>query len=102
MASTAAEITFKQVMRGVDGQAQELATIRSTVSIVLSAGGLAAAFLGARGDGHGWAFWVAVAAFALIAMLTIVVYWPVNWFYDFDGYELVNEYVDADPPWEPE
>ena len=29
-------------------------------------------------------------------------YWPVDWFYDFDGYELINEYVDTDPSWSAE
>ena len=51
-----------------------IASIRGNVNIVLSAGGLAAAFLGSRSAASGWPFWVAVAAFALIALLTIVVY----------------------------
>lgn len=102
MANSAAEIAFEQVMRGVDGQARDLASIRRHLNIILTAGGLAAALLGAGSVDRGWSFWLSVVAFGLIALITIRVYWPVDWFYDFDGYELINEYVDTDPSWSAE
>ena len=102
VANSAAEIAFEQVMRGVDGQAWDLASIRRHLNIILTAGGLAAAFLGAGSVDRGWSFWLSVVAFGLIALITIRVYWPVDWFYDFDGYELINEYVDTDPSWSAE
>jgi hypothetical protein len=42
--------------------------------------------------------WLAVGAFAVIAMATVVVNWPVSFPWDFDGYQLVGTYVDANPP----
>ena len=102
VANSAAEIAFEQVMRGVDGQARDLASIRRHLNIILTAGGLAAALLGAGSVDRGWSFWLSVVAFGLIALITIRVYWPVAWFYDFDGYELINEYVDTEPSWSAE
>lgn len=43
------------------------------------------------------AFWIAVGAFGSAAAATIGAYWPVSFAWDFNGYELVNTYVDADP-----
>jgi len=100
MADSAAEIAFEQTMRGVDGQTQDLGDIRSHLNIILTGGGIAATFLGVKPDGpHGWPFWLAVGAFAVVGAIAIIVYWPVRWFYDFDGDDLIAEYVDVDPPW---
>jgi hypothetical protein len=93
-----AEIAYREAVRSLEGQARDLENIRSHVSITLSAGGIAAAFLGALTKAHGPAFWVAVAAFGLAAVATIIAYWPVTFAWDFDGYELVSNYVDRKPP----
>ncbi len=42
------------------------------------------------------AFWVGVVAFAVIVGLAIKVYWPVSFAWDFNGYRLVNDFVDAE------
>jgi hypothetical protein len=93
-----AEIAFHEVVRGLEGQAQDLAAIRGHVNLALSAGALSAAFIGGVTDDHGIFFWVAVAAFAFLALATIWVYRPVEFQYSFDGYRLVQTYVDADQP----
>jgi hypothetical protein len=93
-----AEIAFHEVVRGLEGQAQDLAAIRAHVSVALTAGALSAAFIGGVTDDHGIFFWVAVAAFVFLAFATIRVYWPVEFQYSFDGYELVQTYVDARHP----
>ncbi len=72
-------------------------SLRSHVSIALSAAGIAAAFLGSQADGRGPGFWAAVSAFTLLALVTVLVYRPVDFLLDFDGYKLVSEYVDPDP-----
>jgi len=97
MPSTA-EIAYRESVRALQGEAQDLENIRSHVSLVLSAGGVSAAFLGALNHQRGIAFWLAVGAFAVIAVATVVVYWPVSFPWDFDGYQLVATYVDAKPP----
>lgn len=84
-------------MRSLDGQIQDLSSIREHLGIVISAAGIAAAFLGGQAEGRGPGFWVAVAAFALIAILAVLVYRPVAFPSDFDGYKLVAEYVDPTP-----
>ena len=92
-----AEIAYRESVRALEGEAQDLENIRSHVSLMLSAGGLAAAFLGALTHKHGVPFWIAVAAFVTISVATIIVYWPVSFPWDFDGYKLVSTYVDVDP-----
>jgi hypothetical protein len=93
-----AEIAYRESVRALEGEAQDLENIRSHVSLALSAGGVSAAFLGALNHQRGYAFWLAVLAFAVIAIATVVVYWPVSFPWDFDGYQLVATYVDANPP----
>jgi membrane protein implicated in regulation of membrane protease activity len=73
-----AEIAFREVVRGLEGQAQDLAAIRAHVSLALSAGALSAAFIGGVTDDHGIFFWLAVAAFVYLALATIWVYRPVH------------------------
>ncbi len=89
-----AEIAYRESVRSLEGHAQDLENIRSHVSIMVSAGGIAAAFLGAQTRVHGAGFWVAVGAFALVAAATVIAYWPVTFSWDFDGYEMVRNYVD--------
>jgi hypothetical protein len=91
-----AEISYHEAVRSLEGQSRDLEAIRSHVSLVLSASGIAIALLGSE-VGRGTAFWVAVAAFATIAMVTIRVFWPIDFAADFDGYDLVNTYVDQEP-----
>jgi hypothetical protein len=91
------EIAFREVIRGLEGQAVDLAAIRAHVSLALSAGALSAAFIGGATSDHGFFFWVAVAVFALLAVATIWVYWPVDFQYSFNGFRLVQTYVDANP-----
>lgn len=95
---SAAEIAYREAVRALEGQANDLENIRSHVNVTLSAGGIAAAFLGSQAAGHGVAFWIAVVAFAGVAAVAIRVYWPVEFAWDFNGYELVSSYVDSDPP----
>lgn len=97
-----AEIAYRETMRSLDGQAQDLSSIREHLSIVLSAAGIAAAFLGGQADGRGPGFWIAVCAFGLIALVAVLVYRPVDFPWGFDGYKLVTEYVDPDPQPEPD
>ena len=92
-----AEIAYREAVRSLEGQAQDLENIRSHVSLTLSAGGIAAAFLGALTKAHGLGFWVAVAAFVAAAAASVIAYWPVAFAWDFDGYELVRNYVDRVP-----
>jgi hypothetical protein len=91
------EIAYQESMRSLDGQARDLASVRAHVSIALSAAGIAAAFLGAQADGRGPAYWIAAAAFALLALVTVLVYRPVDFPWGFDGHKLVTEYVDPKP-----
>lgn len=91
------EIAYQESMRSLDGQARDLASVRAHVSIALSAAGIAAAFLGAQADGRGPASWIAAATFALLALVTVLVYRPVDFPWGFDGHKLVTEYVDAKP-----
>ncbi len=102
MADSAAEVAFGQATRALDGQGADLASIRGHLNLVVTAGGIAATFLGSQASGHRWSFWIAALAFGAIAVLTILVYWPVAFAYDFDGYEDVGTYVDSDPPWAPD
>ena len=95
---SAAEIAYRESVRALEGEAQDLENIRSHVSLVLSAGGVSAAFLGALSHQRGLAFWLAIGAFAAIAIVTIVVYWPVSFPWDFDGTQLVATYADRKPP----
>ena len=90
-----AEIAYREAIRGLEGQARDLEGVRSHISIVLSAGGIAAAFLGGQSGHHGLAFWVAVLAFGTMAAVTIRAFWPVTFAWDFDGYAVVNTYVDV-------
>lgn len=95
--ASSAEIAYREAMRSLDGQAQDLSSVRGHLSIVVTAAGIAAAFLGAQADGHGPAFWVAAVAFVLIAVLTVLVYRPVDFPWGFGGHQLVAEYVDPVP-----
>jgi hypothetical protein len=93
-----AEIAYRESVRSLEGQAQDLESIRSHVNLVLSAGGITAAFFGTQADGKGFAFWLGVIAFAAIAATTVWAYWPIEFAWDFDGYKMINAYVDAEPP----
>lgn len=93
-----AEIAYREAVRALEGQGQDLEATRSHVSLVLSAAGIAAVFLGIQSGPHGVAFGVAIAAFSAVALMTILVYWPIDFAWDFDGYQLVGAYVDQDPP----
>ncbi len=93
-----AEIAYRESVRSLEGQAQDLESIRSHVNLVLSAGGITAAFFGTQADGKGLAFWFAVVAFAAIAGATVRAYWPIDFAWDFDGYTLISTYVDVKPP----
>jgi hypothetical protein len=92
---TLSEIAYREGVRALEGQASDLENIRTHLSIVLTAGGVAIAFLAAQHPGHGDAFVVAAAAFGIIAAMTVVGYWPVEFAWDFSAYSLVTNYVDV-------
>jgi hypothetical protein len=92
-----AEVAYRASVRALDGQGRDLTTIRSHVSLTLSTGGLAAVFLGSLAHGQGPAFWVGLAMFVVLALLTIRVHWPADFVGDFDGSQLVTDYVDQEP-----
>jgi hypothetical protein len=93
-----AEIAYREAVRALEGQAQDLENIRTHVSIVLTAGGVAIAFFASQHPGRGDAFVVAAAAFGVIAVMTVCAYWPITFAWDFNAYDLVTTYVDCDPP----
>ncbi len=68
----------------------------------MTAAGIAAAFLGAQTRGRSPAFWVAAAAFTVIAVLTVLVYRSVDFPLRFDGHRLVTDYVDPSPQPDPD
>ena len=94
MASTA-EIAYDDLVRGLNGQAADLETIRSHVNIALTASGVAAAFLLGQSSTNGWLIGVAVGAFGVIALVAGFIYMSVQAFvYDFVERDLVSTYVD--------
>ncbi len=93
--SSTAKIAYNDLIRGLNGQAADLESIRSHVNIALSAGGVAAAFLLGQSSTNGWLIGVAVGAFGMIALVAGYSYFSVRAFvYDFVGRELVANYVD--------
>jgi hypothetical protein len=96
------ELAYREAVRALDGQSTDLEHIRSHIATALTFGGVAIAFFGSQDPGRGDAFIVATVAFATIAIMTIVGFWGVRFGWDFDAYELVTDYVDADPQQSPE
>jgi hypothetical protein len=95
---TVEEIAYREAVRALEGQAQDLENYRSHTNIVLTAGGVAIAVFATQRPNAGDSFIVAAAAFGVIAIMTVVAYWAVQFAWDFDAYDLVNTYVDAEPP----
>lgn len=77
---TSYALALDEARRAFDALANEVTIVRDRAVSMLGMGGLAAAFLSglAFRDGApmtGWT-WVAVASFALLALLSIVMLWP--------------------------
>lgn len=89
---TPIEIAYDDLIRGLDGQATDLETIRTHVNVALGAGGIAAAFLAGK-SGSTAALWVAFSAFILICFVTAYLYRSVdNFSYDFVLDDLVGKF----------
>jgi hypothetical protein len=93
--ATAAQPAYNEIVRGLQGQATDLESIRSHVNLALSAGGVAAAFLAANRHSSGPFFWVAVASFAVMALVSVRIYWPVAFWYDFVDQQLSTAYIGS-------
>jgi hypothetical protein len=91
---TSAEIAYREAIRSLDGQGLDLESIRTRVGQTLAAGGVAAAFLGGQNIDRGPFFWIAVGAFAALALATVGIYRGVSFKWDRDTHDLVNTYVD--------
>jgi hypothetical protein len=86
------EIAYDDLIRGLNGQATDLETIRTHVNVALGAGGIAAAFLAGK-SGSTAALWVAFSAFVLICFVTAYLYKSVdNFMYDFVQDDLVARF----------
>ncbi len=91
---TPLEIAYDDLIRGLNGQATDLESIRSHVNVALGAGGVAAAFLAGK-SGSTAALWVAFTAFVLICLITAYLYKSVTAFtYDFVQDDLVSQFGD--------
>ena len=89
------EIAYREAVRSLEGQARDLENIRTHLSIVLTAGGVAIAFFASQHPGTGDGFTAAACAFGLIAAMSVVAYWPITFAWDFNAYDLVAIFVDA-------
>jgi hypothetical protein len=96
------EIAYREGVRSLEGQAQDLEHYRAHTALALSAGGITAAFFGVQAHGQGPAFWVAVGAFAIVVIGTVVMHYPRNFGWDFDSHNLVTTHVDTEPQKTPE
>jgi hypothetical protein len=92
------EIAYRESVRALDGQARDLENVRSHVSMVLTAGGVGIAFFASQHPGRGDAFIIGAGAFTVVALTAVLAYRAITFAWDFDTYDLVNTYVDADPP----
>lgn len=90
---TTEEVVFAELLRGIEGQVTDLSNTRAYAGVAFSAGGVAAALLVTDTTHHSWLFWLAVGAFALVAILTVRVYWPVEFGYDYGADNLVARFV---------
>lgn len=94
--ATSAEPAYNEIVRGLQGQATDLDSIRSHVNLALSAGGVAAAFLAANTQSSGPFFWIAVVSFAVMALVSVRIYWPVDFWYDFVDQQLTTAYIKVE------
>jgi hypothetical protein len=89
---TPLEIAYDDLVRGLNGQATDLESIRSHVNVALGAGGVAAAFLAGK-SGSTIALWIAFGSFVLICLITAFLYKSVTAFtYDFVQDDLTSRF----------
>jgi len=89
------EIAYREGVRALEGQARDLENIRTHLSIVLTAGGVAVALFASNRLGDGDAFAAAGVAFGVVVVMTVAGYWPITFAWDFNAYDLVANCVDA-------
>lgn len=88
-----AEIAYNDLIRGLNGQATDLESIRSHVNIALTAGGISAAIFANKAAGS-IAIDVALGAFAVIAIVVGFLYWSVRAFkYDLVATNILSTYA---------
>lgn len=92
---------YGEAVRGLVQQQGQLESLHARAGTLIFATSFASSLLGGRAltDGLGPWDWVAIALLFGIGAFTVILLWPYyNFFFRFDARDLLETYVDADPP----
>lgn len=94
------ELAFDEAGRGLDAQERTVNELRSRGSVLIASAAIATSFFGTRafGDGHSVWTWLAVVAFAALALCVLAVLWPrTDWSFNASASDLIAGYIEPDP-----
>ena len=94
-------LIYQEALRGLVQQRDAVESLHNRAGILIFAASFAGSLLGGRAlsDGLGAWDWVGAALLAGIGVLTVLMLWPYyNLSFRLDPEELLERYVDHDPP----
>jgi hypothetical protein len=94
-------LVYEEALSAVKDQQTAVDELRSRTGILLTAASISTSFfggLGLRGRDIGQFGWLAIAAFAGVAICVCLVLFSTRWTFHADVDELLIDYVEADPP----
>jgi hypothetical protein len=100
LAGEVEELAFGEAQRGLELQLRTIDTLRTTAGSLLTTGAIVGAFLGAgtlKEGGLEPAVLVALAAFTVLAGVTVAVLLPRSFYFLLEPDKLVADYVDETP-----
>jgi hypothetical protein len=95
------EFVYQEAVRGLQQQKSALESLHNRAGTLIFAASFASSLLGSRAlaDGLNAWDWLAVGLLLAIGVLTVAVLWPYyNLSFRFDPRDLLDQYVDREPP----
>ena len=95
------ELAFDEAGRALDAQERTVNELRSRAGVLIAAAAIATSFFGTRAFADGgsstWT-WIAVCAFALLALCVLTVLWPrSDWSFNASASDVIATYIEPDP-----
>ena len=95
------ELAFDEAGRALDAQERTVNELRSRASVLIAAAAIATSFFGTRAFADGGSSartWIAIFAFALVALCVLAVLWPrSDWSFNASASDLIATYIEPDP-----
>jgi hypothetical protein len=95
------KIAYDEAVRALSEQQATIDGFRSRAGLLFSAAAVTTSFLGAqalRGGNASLCSWLALAAFAGLAMTLLAILWPQRWDFTVNPHDVVGTYIESAEP----